>query len=366
MYEFFVSFSRHDAEFARSISESLHMLGISVWMAEAEILIEGRKTLKDTGILRELLEEAAASSRRCLLLLSPAAIGSWWVMQVEVPLFSERERNPNPPVIWPVLVGPEGEAARRRWPAAVAEPIAECPTPADAEAVVREVCRAAGLTVPAAEENTRPASASTVVSRFTVTTERRRLTFALDIGAEWIQRPPVGRGMLLNLVNGETKLMLNLIVGAMQQGFRREEGIVHVEEGNYFAEPFVTRRIAFLSEFRRALSSKEAPVKRKAGGLLELLKLKLFTSVSGHQDVLGSHVLNVERKPHFAYTYRMRPPFGPSLIARKYSLILAPMGTGSDRYFEFVFTAAFPGDYVNFLKRILRAESIVRSFRFVD
>lgn len=369
MYEFFVSYSRRDADFARAVAESLARLGVSAWIAESEILIEGRKRLEDRNILRDILAEAATASRRCLLLVSPHALDSEWVMEVEIPSFLQREGTQRAQVMWPVIVGPDADAdaVRGRWPAALSEhAVPECRTVADVDAVVRELCGAAGLTVPPDEASIPLSSSRTVVSRLTVATERRRFVFALDIGTEWTPRPPTGPGMLLNLKNGETELVLNLVVGAMPRDLRRESGTQAVEEANYFAEAFVTRRMDLLSQVRHVLDSDKASSGDRARGLLQILRLKLITAAAGRPDVLGSHVVNVLGQPHFAYTYRMKGPLGPAIIARKYSVILAPPGTGDDRHFEFVFTAGFAGEHGDFLKRISRAESIVRSFRFVD
>ncbi len=367
MYEFFVSYSRHDADFARAVAESLARLGVPAWIAEAEILIEGRKRLEDRNVLGDILAEAANASRRCLILLSPHALDSEWVMEVEVPPFLQREETQDTRVMWPVIVGAHADAVRGRWPAALSEhAVLECRTVADVEPAVRELCRAAGLSVSPDEAPIPLSSSDTVASRLTVATERRRFAFGLDIGTEWVRRPPTAPGMLLNLKNGETGLVLNLIVGAMPPDLQRGVGTAAVEEANYFAERFVTRRMDLLSQVRRALGSNTVSSGEKAHGLMQILRLKLITAAVGRPDVLGSHVINVLGQPHFAYTYRMKPTLGPPMIARKYSVVLAPPGAGGDRYFEFVFTAGFAGEHGDFLKRISRAESIVRSFRFVD
>jgi hypothetical protein len=367
MYEFFVSYSRHDAESARAIHESFNLLGVPVWMAEAEILVEGRKRLDDKAVLHEILADAAHASRRCLVLLSSHALGSEWVKDHEVPPFLERAGTRESQSVWPVLVGLTADVVEREWPAVLAgKAVFELGDPANAGQLVREVCRAAGVPIPPQEETVGPCSPDPILSRQTVTTEHRRFAFDLTIGTEWIGRPPVGRGMLLNLANGETGLRLNLIVGAMPAEFRPKEGTARVEEANYFAEPFLARRIDFKAEFRQALAAKGVSAGRRGHWLLDLLRFKVSTAGTGRSEVLGSHVVNVLDHPHFAYTYRMRAPLSPAVIARKYSIILTPPGPGGDRYFEFVFTAGYQGDHAGFLRRVGRAESIVRSFRFVD
>jgi hypothetical protein len=363
VYEFFISYSRHDANYARAFGETFALLGVGVWLAEAEILVEGRKRLEDQTVLRDILAEAAASARRCLVLMSPDALESDWVLPVEVAHFLSREQGPKQ-TIWPVLIGPEADAVRERWPeelAGIDGP--ECRDLTAVAQVSRDLCRAAGVMMAADDAPVPPASARTFPIRLTVTTERRSFAFVLDIGSEWMTRPLTGQGMLLNLSNADTGLTLNLIVGAMPSDFARGQGAGHVEQANYFAEPFVTRRIAFLSEFRSALTARGMPPGARCGLLSQLLKLKLITTATGRPEILGSHVVNVQGQPHFAYTYRIESQGGRPVIARKYSIILSP--PGSDRYFEFVFTAGFLGDYLEFIRRIGRAGVIVRSFRFV-
>jgi hypothetical protein len=369
MYEFFVSYSRHDAEVARAVAETLATMGVPAWMAESEILVEGRKRLRDRETLRQILTEASTASRRCLFVLSHHALDSQWVMGVEIPSFLDREREGTrgTQVIWPVIVGPNADAVRRRWASALSgRVVLECRDVADMEGVVLELCRAAGVAVSESRASIRPFSTRTVVSRFGVATERRRFAFALSIGTEWIARPPMGRGMLLNLRNGETGLLVNLVVGAMPAAFLRQNGAEHVEDANYFGEPFVTRRMALLSQAGRTLGATGVPGMQKARSLLKILGLKLATAIAGRQEVLGSHVVNILGQPHFAYTYRMRPVLGPALTARKYSVVLAPPGAGATRHFEFLLTAGFAGTYANFLRRVPRAEAMIRSFRFVD
>ena len=163
MYEFFVSYSRHDADIARAIAEALSQLGVPAWMAESQILIEGRKAKTDEDRLRELLADAAAKSRRCLLLASQAALESIYVMRDEVAPFREREATEEQQLVWPLIVGEGGENARDGWPQEWRgrTPL-QCRDENDAERLVREVCRDAGVAIASEDTRIRQASAKTV------------------------------------------------------------------------------------------------------------------------------------------------------------------------------------------------------------
>ncbi len=362
MYEFFVSYSRFDADLARSIGEAFTYLGVPAWVAESQILVEGRRNLRDEKVLHDIIAEAAAASRRCLVVLSDHAFDhSDWVMPVEIPMFMARADSEPGPVVWPVVGSEPAEDVRDRWEReisargwrrhAVAPIRSRCFGPAEGEQAVRDVCRDADVSVIDTPGAAARASASTTTARFTINTEHRRFNIGIDLGVEWTPRRPTATGMLLNARKADTGMVLNLVVGAMPPSFHPEKGTAHVESANYFAEPFVTRRLSVLGLSRQ--------------GLWTRLKLKAQTAAAGSQEVLGSHVVNVLEQPHFAYTYRMQPLLGPSLIARKYSIILSPPGT-DERAFEFVFTAGCPGDYRDFLTRIPRVDTVVRSLRFIS
>lgn len=362
MYEFFVSYSRYDAEFARAASETFSLLGVPSWMAEDQILIEGRRKYDDREVLKDILEEAIASSRNCLLVTSHRSLRSEWIKEVELPPFMERGEQGGAGIVWPLIVGPDSSGVLGHWPEGLAvRPFAECKEVTDVAPSIEALCRTVGVFAGASIGRSLATSNVVAPTTLNVTTEHRKFRFLLDIGSEWVARPPIGRAMLLNLRDGDTGLALNLVVGAMPVG-ARETTAVHIEQANYFAEPYVTRRIKLASGLR-VLAGKGATGRQRARAIKELLVVKLINAVTGSKEILGSHVLNVQGQPHFAYTYRLRTPFGRVLIARKYSVILAPRE--SSRFFEFVFTAGFEGDYEDFIRRVPKVDSIVHSFRFL-
>ena len=51
IYDLFLSYHRKDSEYARILAEELTYYGVSIWYAEFEILLQGRKKLQDEEVL---------------------------------------------------------------------------------------------------------------------------------------------------------------------------------------------------------------------------------------------------------------------------------------------------------------------------
>lgn len=365
LYEFFISYSRHNSEFAREIAEKFYLYGIPVWFAEKEILIEGRKRLADEQILKEELNEAAAQSKRCLFLISKESEESKWVKDIEIPPFIKRENIEQTQIIFPVWIGPKditlGKEAQKKL---ISKDMLLCESLDDISTVIKQIILKAGLNLEMQGEQIPQVSSYKLPSYFEVTTEHRKFVIYLEIGNEWIRQNVIGKGMIFNLNNSDTDVTLNLIIGSMPDEFVIKRSAEDVEERNYFAESFLKGKIDFLKNFTDMKHIPDFLDRIKNIDIKTIFKTKSMIQVTGAKEVLGSHLINVDGAPHFAYSYRMRPLLGPKMVCRKYSIILKP--PGSKRFFEFVFTAGYKGTYKQFLKRIRRVEDIVHSFNFPD
>jgi len=330
--EIFISYNRETADFARALWERLETLGIPTWFGESQILVAGRKELANENILRMILAHGISRSRNCVFLLSPKALQSEWVMDVETWLFRRKERQNEGKCIYPVAVG--------------TTPTAELPGFLQGREVVRwrdprrpDDILPALLGMMGLQERYQPPRVPRrpgVVRRqkATITTERRRLTYSVEFGPDWRQLEASAPGLALNVQNERTGVMLNMLVGAMSEGA-------------------VDRAIETIPEI----------VERQN------LQFERFAISVG--EILASHLLNVEQfagrgtgqqeepalsRPHFAVSYRRG-----SVLFRKYILLVRPWD--DNRYFDFVYTAGYKGEYKAFLERIGEVDDLIRSFR---
>ena len=115
MYDLFISYHRKNSEYARILAEELTFYGVSIWYAEFEILLQGRKKLQDEEVLRSILIKAAKESRYCLFLLSKDSLNSKWVMEVELATFHEREINEHLENIIPVIIPSIQDNKESNW-----------------------------------------------------------------------------------------------------------------------------------------------------------------------------------------------------------------------------------------------------------
>jgi hypothetical protein len=326
MYDLFISYHRKDSEYARTLAEELTYFGISIWYAEFEILLQGRKRLQDEEILRSILINAAKESKYCLFLMSKDSLKSKWVIEVELATFFERERNEHQENIIPVIIPSGNDNIDSGW---IPDNFNNRTSllygdPKNIEDLVKSILEKINKSNLGIKHNIDRNSKKTITLEPNLVTKERKIPLSIEIGAEWEPAGKKDKDMLLFARNIETNMFLNIIVGYLSKDYIKTTDTQSVEEDNYFAEEFIKRGL-------------------------------------NRRKVAGSHLINVAGKPHFSFTYSRRF-FFTKTYSRQYSIILNH--PQSERLIEFVFTASYKGSYKNFLSRIGRVDTIVRSLKF--
>lgn len=352
-YDFFISYNRRDAEIARKISTLLAVNGIACWYAESEILLHGRRTLKDKEVLKKILKDAANQSRYCLYLFSNNSIVSDWIHKVELPLFIKKESKQRQ-FVFPLQID---HIEYHQLPLVMKNyPILNCQTNEDLYTSVKSLLRTLDLKDHSIVRTDQFLSRKLIDIQSRVTTQNRKLEYSFKTGVEWKQagKPSISEGMVYFAKNERSGIVLNLIIGMDPIRNDNSDAIEIIEEDNYFGDRYVKEELLSWSDMKKTKGFRQ-----KLEFIVYYLKYKIMISSLPRRKVVGSHMFNIMNRPHFAFTY-----FMGNLINRKYSIYYTP--SNSKVSFEFVFTASYQGTYEEFLARIGQVDAIVKSLKIVE
>lgn len=361
-FDAFVSYSRKDANFARSIVELLAN-GLRIWFDELQIpKIRRLRSGVQENDLNRVLEQGVDMSKAGILITNTDFINSESCMNIEARRLLQRK--PQIPIL--NLGFPAASETADRLRQYASHPGAEPQGISRFDEAVEQL--EAFLERPLEEDTYSPQPLEG--GRVTWKINGHPVTLSAPGWKSLSWRPSVQAGdaagpNVVQTINGH-RLDVNLIVGkpgwtreALPRQFSRETsdsrwkyyewaiGIAQMVMGGW--SPRLRGRLE--SEIA------ESPFLKRIRERFALACIRIF-SWWMYRGVCGIHVFHHDNRDHIAVTYRTRG----ARWTRKYSLLIPDPNGGSD--FEFVFTGGCSGSFEDFCLYAHRLDEYVLSFQF--